>query len=411
MSNPPYSPRDITQNVYDDINKAIRTTLGTNGNNIDIQNPLPTDGDSVYCKDIDTDNSDIGDFSGEICDLFNSLKTLITNTTSDNPKILKIWFQRTIYAHEIGLGCDDLLQGFGTDITVKFLGSGEAVRTTKNFTGLDPNSALLQFEPLAFNGLILEFNTANQICLSNMTIRKAVETTSFIKIQKPDGTIITAQGTQSGNFKTSIEEFEDQVSVNGNTQLKTTSFHEDGTEGVLISGIDYKTGKSGIDRATETLQNIDYEHHEIHAGSHYFICDYELGKASGSVIEFVLTTPNTDKWMHMTLEFSGSEGATLEVFKNTTGVVGGTIITPVNNNGNSTNTSDLIIVKDPSSIASDGTRAAGFLAGGGRTSGFNQRGREIVLQQNTTFLFRFTSLANSNDIGFCGEWYEHTNKN
>lgn len=35
---------------------------------------------------------------------------------------------------------------------------------------------------------------------------------------------------------------------------------------------------------------------------------------------------------------------------------------------------------------------------------------EVILKQNTTYLFRFTSTANSNAITFCGEWYEHVSK-
>jgi hypothetical protein len=68
------------------------------------------------------------------------------------------------------------------------------------------------------------------------------------------------------------------------------------------------------------------------------------------------------------------------------------------------------LIQDPNSIT-DGTKIAGYLAGANRNSGFVSRDREIVLKQNTTYLFRFTSLANSNAISFCGEWYENLNKN
>jgi hypothetical protein len=111
----------------------------------------------------------------------------------------------------------------------------------------------------------------------------------------------------------------------------------------------------------------------------------------------------------MVLDFSSTLGVSLEVYEGSTDVVGGTSVTPINNNRNSTNTSSLTIVKDPTSIT-DGTRIAGFLAGANRQSGFNNREREVILKQNTTYLFRFTSLANNNAVSFCGEWYEHTNK-
>lgn len=164
-----------------------------------------------------------------------------------------------------------------------------------------------------------------------------------------------------------------------------------------------------VDASTHTLQTITYEHHEIHAGSHYFICDYDLNNAASATIEFVFTTPNTTKWIHITLDFAASEGATMEVYKTPTGVSGGTALTAINNNGNSANTAGLTVVKNPT-ITTDGTRVTGFLAGGGRTSGFNKREREVIFEQNTVYLVRITSLANSNDIGYCAEWYEHTDK-
>ena len=52
------------------------------GNYSTVQYPVPTDGDSVYYKDICPDCSDIGDFSGEVFDLFNDLHTIIENTTN-----------------------------------------------------------------------------------------------------------------------------------------------------------------------------------------------------------------------------------------------------------------------------------------------------------------------------------------
>jgi len=176
------SLEDIQKNEHSDTREAKRVvSVDSTGQENNAQYPSSADGDSVYCKDIDIDNSDIGDFSGDVCDLFDSLKSLIQHTTSDNPKSIKVLFHRTVYAHQIGLGCDNLSVGFGTDITVKLLGSGETVRYSKNFININPNSALLDFDPKAFNGIILEFNTEDTVCISNVTIRKAIETNTFIK--------------------------------------------------------------------------------------------------------------------------------------------------------------------------------------------------------------------------------------
>jgi hypothetical protein len=170
-----------------------------NGVLIDVQHPFQTDGDSVYLKDIDVSNSDNGDFSGSITDYFDSLKTVNSDTTSNNPKNLMLWFNRTVYASAIGIGCDSLASNFGNSITVELLGSGEVVRQTINSTG-DTNSRLIQFEPAAFNGVNLKFNTTNTVCVSNITIRKELATASRIVGQNPDGVPTNVRVTSDGDL-------------------------------------------------------------------------------------------------------------------------------------------------------------------------------------------------------------------
>lgn len=52
-----------------------------------------------------------------------------------------------------------------------------------------------------------------------------------------------------------------------------------------------------LDKGTHSLMTVDYEHHEIHAGSHYFYSDsVELGSAATQV--YMFTTPNTTKWSY-----------------------------------------------------------------------------------------------------------------
>jgi len=224
------------------------------------------------------------------------------------------------------------------------------------------------------------------------TLQKAV-----ITGKKANGDYDNVSLTNNGNMKVSLEELESQVSVNNNTQLNVTPFDSEGRP-------------YNVDKSTYSIQVIDYEHHEIHSGSHYNYCDYALNQASNATIEFVMTVPDSTKWPHLIFEFYASDGATLELYEGTTGVTGGTSITPRNNNRNSDKSSTVTLVKDPTSITSDGTRAAGFLAGGGRTAGFSNRDKENVLRQNTAYLVRITSLAVSNDISWCAEWYEHTDK-
>ena len=165
------------------------------------------------------------------------------------------------------------------------------------------------------------------------------------------------------------------------------------------------------DPKTNALKNVNYEHSEIHAGEHYFVSGHEI-EASAATIKFVVTTPNTTKWLHMTFSIDATEKVTLDVYEGTSGVTGGAAVTPANNNRNSANTSGATIVKDPASITVEGTLLDSYASGS--TGPFGQignvsRDKELVLKQNTSYLFKITSGAAGNDISYNGSWYEHTN--
>ena len=163
------------------------------------------------------------------------------------------------------------------------------------------------------------------------------------------------------------------------------------------------------DASTHSLQVLSYEHHEIHAGSHFNYCDYALNQATDVVIDHVITTPNTDKLVHLVFSAKSTQGATLEIYEGATGISGGDAITPRNNNRSSSNASIVTLLQNPT-ITNDGTRAAGFVLGDRGQVGIADRDQEYVLAKNTSYLARITSLANSNNIGWCAEWYEHTDK-
>lgn len=189
-----------------------------------VQYPLSTDGDSIYAKDINVSASDNGNFSGSVLDYFTNLKTINIDSTSDNPKTIKIWFYRTVYSHKIGFGCDDMDKNFGTDITIKLLGSGEEIRYEENFTlSAATNSYLAEFGPKAFNGVQIEFNTSDEVCLSNLTIQKSIEANSTIHGLKDNGDIGEVGLTNKGQFKVSVEEYGDTPSIDSFARLRVSN--------------------------------------------------------------------------------------------------------------------------------------------------------------------------------------------
>lgn len=151
-------------------------------NDNDVQYPLPTDGDSIYEKDIDVLNSSNGGFTGSVTDYFNSLKSINSDISATNPKTIKIWLKRTIQVSSIGFGCDDITKSF-SNIKIKVLGSGEEVRYTKDLSTDDTkrNSYLVQIQPLIMNGIIIEFHTTDAVCLSNLIIFKSINVNSRLK--------------------------------------------------------------------------------------------------------------------------------------------------------------------------------------------------------------------------------------
>ena len=177
-----------------------------------------------------------------------------------------------------------------------------------------------------------------------------------------------------------------------------------------IIGVDYISGNSGVDASTETLQTITYEHHEIHSGSHFYYCDFQ-DFSNGQVVDFTFVTPNTTKWAHMDFYIGSTDAASIEIYEGATVDTTGTAITAINNNRNSTNTSDMTI-RTGDTFTAVGTKIYGASSGDKGAAGIIEREREIVLKQNTTYIFRITNQTNlTNTITYCGEWYEHTDKN
>jgi len=376
--------------------------------NVGIQNPLPVDDSLTYRRDLDLVNSNVGNFTGSLPDLIGRQFTNMVDNTANNPKVIEIRFNRPMETSLIGVVTT---MGVGTFSNAKIYGYthgvGYILLYDESGDGTPKTALLANFSPTIISGVKLEFHTVNPVTISYLGIKRSLPTTSRIQGLKPDGTVADFQATASGNFKMSLEELENTISSNGNTQLNVTNFDSLGNEGNLISGLNYVAGNEGIDFMTMNLTTINQEHHEIHNGDHYNICDYALNQASGAIIEFVMTTPATGPNIHLTLGVSSSSGATIELFEGTAGVTGGTALTPRNNNRESIKTSLTTVIKDPTTITSDGTRASGYLAGGNRFGGFLQREREFVLAKNQSYLIRITSLAVSNDISWCSEWYEH----
>jgi hypothetical protein len=89
-----------------------------------------------------------------------------------------------------------------------------------------------------------------------------------------------------------------------------------------------------IDAATSSLQQVSYEHHEIHSNSHYFVEDFDdTNFEATDVIDFVFTTVTGSSWVHLVFAYEAVGLAQLDAYEGATGTANaGTLIVPRANN-------------------------------------------------------------------------------
>ena len=362
---------------------------------IDVQAPLATDSDSLYAKDIWVEQSNIGNFSGSVTDLVDNLHSVISDSTANDPKQIIIHFNRTIVSNAIGLGS---YSGNFSNVEIELLSSGNVYTTVvdESSSNIKYTSRTFQLPiTVGFNGIRISFHTADTVTLSNLVVLKTIGTVARLQAVKPDNTIIDINATNGGNLKISVEELESGISVNSNSQLRTTLYDSDGIE----LSMDPNNGAIDIE---------PHEHFKIHQGDHFFICGYTtLGNAAD--IDFTVTTPNTTEWLHMTFDIEGTQAITLEIKEDAVIDAAGTSVIVRNNDRNSSHASAATIQTDPT-YTDEGTTIYSAYAGANKRTGVIDRSKEIILKQNTTYIFRITNQETTNTIvSYCGEWYEHTN--
>jgi len=167
-----------------------------------------------------------------------------------------------------------------------------------------------------------------------------------------------------------------------------------------------------VDSSTHTLQSIEYEHHEIHAGS-YYRAGFQKDIPNGETAVFTIKTPNTTKWLHFRPAVDVELEAAVELFENPTSISGGTSIIPRNANRNISDLSVATVIVDPTSIDLTGAVQLGnVVEGSGKSSGGESSAQfEWVLKQNTTYILRVTNQTTStNEVNIRCMWYEHTDK-
>lgn len=238
---------------------------------------------------------------------------------------------------------------------------------------------------------------------------------SVLKLRTAQDNYVSGSATNSGNFKTSLEEIDPSITQT----MDSFSDNMDGKEGLVVASAMY--GRVGdtllvpikVDGSTQDLQVLSHEHAEVHSGDHYFYND-RIALGNGASQDYIITTPDTTKWGHWLYKVVGGLGVDINIYE-ATDRNGTTLQTTLNSNRNSVNTAGLTVHKGQTGGTTDGTliMANGFGTGtSGGSGGETSREEEIILKQNTKYLFRVTNRATvSNPVTIKLTWYEHTNRN
>ena len=188
-------------------------------------------------------------------------------------------------------------------------------------------------------------------------------------------------------------------------QAKTT----DNVEIYGYNGTNWQTIK--IDSSTRAINTIDYAHHEVHGGSSYWAAvNATLGNGEIATIGF--TTPDTTKWAHLLLQIDVNASCLFEVLEDVTSFSGGAAFTVRNFNRNSANASGMTVITGYTGsnliTPTGGTTIWSENLGTKGVSTSRSNASELVMKQNSNYLFRVTNGATSNPMTILLTWYEHT---
>lgn len=203
--------------------------------NVNVYNPLPVDGDSVFCKDIIQSESDMGNFNGVPSDLIGDNDSTISDTTANNPKEIILVFNRTIITTILSIGA---YSGDFSNVKIDIVLPDDTLLNVidDSADGTKMNYHTYNFPFVAgFHRLKLSFATTDTVSLSYMFIPVLTYNISRLQAVKPDNTVVDINATNGGNLKISLEEIESGISSNSNSQLNVTPYLSNGNEGIAAA--------------------------------------------------------------------------------------------------------------------------------------------------------------------------------
>ena len=198
--------------------------------NVDVQNPMPSDGDSVYGKDLLINLSDEGDFTMPSNPSATSNQILVSmvsnvdvdkkNTTSDNPKQITLTFARPVSTSSFGI--DGGTGNFSNTKVTLYQGEYSEVLVDESTDNTKHKIRLFPIEPVKFSKLLIEFHTADTVTIGLIGIFRNIDVAARLQALNDAGTIVDLSSTNQGNLKVALQEYGDTPSIDPFDRLRVS---------------------------------------------------------------------------------------------------------------------------------------------------------------------------------------------
>lgn len=148
---------------------------------------------------------------------------------------------------------------------------------------------------------------------------------------------------------------------------------------------------------------MEFEHHQVHEGETYRVESIDTSLDSGTV-KYAIVVP-AGSYPHMELQCDVYNGSTLvQIYEEAT-YTGGSLLSSINRNRNSSNLAETTVVGGITST--NGTLLESFYAGSGKgIAGTNRASSEIILKANTTYRIDLIGKTVGTDAILSFNWYE-----
>jgi hypothetical protein len=177
---------------------------------------------------------------------------------------------------------------------------------------------------------------------------------------------------------------------------------------------DKKFDNLRMDASTHSLQTIEYEHHEIHAGSSFTVADTVV--ADTTTVKWQITTPNSNKYAHLIFTLTCTGEATFLVTEGSDRNDGVALVEVNRNRTGTPSTASVIVTRTPAGGSTDGAITLFSMRNGiTNVAGKNIEGstaratNEWVLAPDTKYVVSITTYA-AVYATMVLDWYEHTDK-